>query len=104
MNAFLNDIMSVLDEDTLFVVMGDHGMTASGDHGGASNLEVNAGIYMRGKGLPTRSFKKRTSELAFRQVDLVPTLSLLLGIPIPFSNVGKVSYFLGRAMPPCFSN
>ena len=27
-----------------------------------------------------------------RQVDLVPTLSLLMGVPIPFSNLGMVIY------------
>ena len=27
-----------------------------------------------------------------RQVDLVPTLSLLMGVPIPFSNLGTVIY------------
>ena len=38
--------MDVLDNDTILMVFGDHGMTKSGDHGGDSKDEVHAGLFV----------------------------------------------------------
>lgn len=38
--------MERLQNDTLLVVMGDHGMTDSGDHGGESQKETDAAIFL----------------------------------------------------------
>lgn len=38
--------MEHLQNDTLLVVMGDHGMTDSGDHGGESQKETDAAIFL----------------------------------------------------------
>lgn len=38
--------MDHLHNDTLLVVMGDHGMTDSGDHGGESQKETDAAIFL----------------------------------------------------------
>lgn len=38
--------MQRLHDDTLLVVMGDHGMTDSGDHGGESQKETDAAIFL----------------------------------------------------------
>lgn len=38
--------MDRLQNDTLLVVMGDHGMTDSGDHGGESQKETDAAIFL----------------------------------------------------------
>lgn len=35
-----------LDNDTLLVVAGDHGMTMNGDHGGDSEPEVSAALFV----------------------------------------------------------
>ena len=37
---------SCLDEDTVMFVLGDHGMSPSGDHGGETDLEVNAALLV----------------------------------------------------------
>ncbi|KAF7554652.1 hypothetical protein G7046_g6757 [Stylonectria norvegica] len=95
MNAFVQKVVDNLDDDTLLVVMGDHGMDSKGDHGGESDDEVEAALWMYSK----RPFFGRTSpEFAtppanakirpVNQIDLVPTLALLLGIPIPYNNLG----------------
>lgn len=39
-------VMDRLQNDTLLVVMGDHGMTDSGDHGGESQKETDAAIFL----------------------------------------------------------
>ena len=38
MNKMIEEVVEVLEEDTLLMVMGDHGSTPTGDHGGASEL------------------------------------------------------------------
>lgn len=38
--------MERLENDTLLVVIGDHGMTMTGDHGGDSELEISAALFL----------------------------------------------------------
>uniref|UniRef100_A0A1I7WJZ5 GPI ethanolamine phosphate transferase 2 n=1 Tax=Heterorhabditis bacteriophora TaxID=37862 RepID=A0A1I7WJZ5_HETBA len=44
MDAIISETSDALSEGDLLVVLGDHGMTSSGDHGGDSSDEINAGI------------------------------------------------------------
>lgn len=96
MDLFVRQISSVIDDDTLLIVMGDHGMDAKGDHGGESDDEVEAALWMYSKrpvfGRTDASFVKPPADAKTRpvnQIDLVPTLSLLLGLPIPYNNLGR---------------
>lgn len=75
---------SLSDKD-LLIVLGDHGMTSTGDHGGDSDDETHAGLLVFS---PSQNFDSLPGHI--RQIDLVPTISLLLGLPIPFSNLGIV--------------
>ncbi|BGP44443.1 mannose-ethanolamine phosphotransferase gpi13 [Rhodotorula kratochvilovae] len=121
----LRDVVARMQDDTLLVVVGDHGMTDRGDHGGDSREEVDAALWVYSKkplidsawfkhaldspshpAASLRATAGQASDLADRfelawpekglsrstrslsQIDLVPTLSLLLGLPIPFGNLG----------------
>jgi phosphatidylinositol glycan class O len=82
-------------------VLGDHGMTEDGNHGGGTSEEVNAGLFVHfspgcnaragydqridGRELGSESLQAFDS---IHQIDLVPTISLLLGLPIPYANIG----------------
>ena len=35
-----------MHQDTILFVMGDHGMTRTGDHGGDSSDELEAGLFI----------------------------------------------------------
>ncbi|EGD93375.1 hypothetical protein TESG_00922 [Trichophyton tonsurans CBS 112818] len=96
MDALIRKMMDAIDDQTLLVVMGDHGMDPKGDHGGESDDEIEAALWMYSKKgvfgrvsedslLPPTTAKERP----IPQIDLVPTLSLLLGLPIPFNNLGS---------------
>ncbi|TAQ83832.1 hypothetical protein B7494_g7844 [Chlorociboria aeruginascens] len=96
MDGVLREVVKALDDDTLLIVMGDHGMDGKGDHGGESDDEVEAALWMYSrKGIfgrtdtefvtPPQTAKVRP----VNQIDLVPTLALLLGLPIPFNNLGR---------------
>jgi GPI ethanolamine phosphate transferase 3 subunit O len=36
----------IVQDDTVLLVMGDHGMTEDGNHGGATAPEVEAALFM----------------------------------------------------------
>ncbi|KAK5094929.1 mannose-ethanolamine phosphotransferase gpi13 [Exophiala xenobiotica] len=95
MNDVLERLTQQIDGDTVLVVMGDHGMDSKGDHGGESDDEVEATLWMysnrprfgrltKNDIRPPATAKERPVE----QIDLVSTLSLLLGLPVPFNNLG----------------
>ncbi|KAF2854918.1 hypothetical protein T440DRAFT_197829 [Plenodomus tracheiphilus IPT5] len=105
MDKVFRRMIQEIDDDTLLVVMGDHGMDAKGDHGGESDDEIQAALWMYSKkGIFGRTDAASTTPPAnaktrpVGQIDLVPTLSLLLGLPIPFNNLGKPieEAFVGR--------
>lgn len=105
MNAFLGELVRIIDEDTLLVLLGDHGMDHTGNHGGDSILETSSAVWIYSKGAPlSSSFVTAPPEILpkttfpgesvphrfIQQIDLVPTISLLLGLPIPFNNLGSI--------------
>jgi hypothetical protein len=130
MNLMLKRLVQYVDQDTLLVLLGDHGMSVEGDHGGESEEEVMSGLLLHSKrpltmlqssGKPgnvdkdyyrqlfskihrnrekTMSYDHEaiTARLGYdataypivSQIHLVPTLSYLFGIPIPFGNLGSL--------------
>ncbi|KAL2338851.1 hypothetical protein Fmac_013297 [Flemingia macrophylla] len=108
-NTILEGVIEILEnhsgpgkphENTLLVVMGDHGQTLNGDHGGGSAEEVETAIF-------AMSFKKPLSAVppefdsCFCQLDLLDfavTVSAMLGIPFPYGSIGHINpelYALG---------
>lgn len=98
MNGVIEDVIKKLDDKTLLIVMGDHGMDPTGNHGGESPPELESTVFFYSK---NRKFKPNrlspenydTSDFganyrSVNQIDLVPTISLLLGMPIPYNNLG----------------
>jgi phosphatidylinositol glycan class O len=105
MNDVLTHVVELLDDDTLLIVLGDHGMDRSGDHGGDGVLETSSALWVYSKALPISQTSipvpsglvryttypgSTVPHRAIQQIDIVPTLSLLLGLPIPFNNLGTV--------------
>ncbi len=41
--------MEAVDEETMVLVFGDHGMTSTGDHGGETELETHAALLVYSK-------------------------------------------------------
>ncbi|KAJ3580513.1 hypothetical protein NPX13_g66 [Xylaria arbuscula] len=103
MDAVVKEIYTALVhephmQDTLFVLLGDHGMTAQGNHGGRLPEELAAATVFISPKLGAMAQPRRSSPLdvaedylyysAVNQIDLVPTLSGLMGFPIPSTNAG----------------
>jgi len=102
MDDVLKCVANALDQDTLLVVLGDHEMDRKGDHGGDGDLKVSPGLWIYSEGsalsakdvptshLPHKTFPGEPSPHRSIQIDLVPTHTLLLGLSIPFNNLGTV--------------
>ncbi|KAL2270383.1 hypothetical protein VTJ83DRAFT_2567 [Remersonia thermophila] len=96
MDRFIRDLAATIDDKTVLIVMGDHGMDSKGDHGGESEDEIEAALWMYSpKGVFGRTKPEYVTPPAnakirpLNQIDFVPTLALLMGIPIPFNNLGR---------------
>ena len=98
----------IVDEDSLLVILGDHGMNDVGNHGGSSAGETHAGMVFMSPKLLSQSmpFKNVSAPLdtpvnddgepnfeylkQIQQIDLVPTISTLFNVPIPKNSVGVI--------------
>lgn len=99
MDAIVKRIHDSLDESTLLVLLGDHGMNEIGNHGGSSAGETSAALVFISDKLRELN-KTFTSPLPYdgnyryysmiQQIDIVPTLCSLLHIPIPKNSLGVV--------------
>eukprot|EP01113_Clastostelium_recurvatum_P044384 TRINITY_DN7490_c0_g1_i4.p1 TRINITY_DN7490_c0_g1~~TRINITY_DN7490_c0_g1_i4.p1 ORF type:complete len:1093 (-),score=251.77 TRINITY_DN7490_c0_g1_i4:18-3296(-) len=97
---------ATIEKPTLFVVCSDHGMTDAGNHGGSSDAETSAVLVFMS---PFFTSHDRTASPGVEGADcgegnhdedaepkeviqtgLVPTLSLLFGLPIPLNSMGAL--------------
>jgi phosphatidylinositol glycan class O len=75
-------------------------MTEDGNHGGGTENEINAALFIHFSEAcgnmaldMTPTMGSKYIEDAFQsihQIDLVPTISVLLGLPIPYANIGGI--------------
>lgn len=109
---------------TLVLVLGDHGQTLHGDHGGGTWEETDSALLAFDVGSihENRNIKKHNKASAclidgpleeemlercasedvcplvmeLDQLDFASSLALMMGLPIPFGNVGKISRTLWK--------
>lgn len=81
--------VSKLNQTYLIVVLGDHGMTDYGAHGGPTQEEVETALIFLNSKQPIVTSQTRPTHKVL-QVDIAPTLALLLGLQIPDQSHGKV--------------
>ncbi|XP_044021004.1 GPI ethanolamine phosphate transferase 2 [Aphidius gifuensis] len=74
---------------SLLIVCGDHGMKDSGGHGGATPEETLVPFVVFGNNYQKNIHHNYYNEID--QIDIATTLAVLLGLPIPSSNIGTVS-------------
>ncbi len=95
------EIIDIIDYNTTLVILGDHGMDDQGTHGGGTPDEMNTAIIAYHKkgflkyqqnqaGLSQVMRSINETVLSVKQQDVTPTFAMLLGVPIPFSNMGQI--------------
>ncbi|XP_050073586.1 GPI ethanolamine phosphate transferase 3 [Anopheles maculipalpis] len=94
MNDVIRNVSERMADGTTLLVIGDHGMTKTGDHGGETQDEVESLLFVYSKGSPllTRAYDRHADTM--QQIDLVPTLATMLGVPVPYSNLGQIMFQL----------
>ncbi|XP_053614484.1 GPI ethanolamine phosphate transferase 3 isoform X2 [Plodia interpunctella] len=91
-NIRLKKMIEILPPDVLLIVVGDHGMTETGDHGGESRAERTAALFAyRGSGLSSNDYGFSNGK-EVQQTELAPTISAALGRPPPAPSLGSVLF------------
>ncbi|KAL6578210.1 hypothetical protein OROMI_010538 [Orobanche minor] len=94
-----------LHENTMLLVMGDHGQTINGDHGGGTAEEVETAVFaFSSKKLSTPLLttvdspycqldmhERKVCINSIQQLDFAATVSALLGLSFPFGSIGRVN-------------
>jgi len=98
-DQLIMEIIDTIDDDTMLIFVGDHGMSSDGNHGSASTQETNTAMmayhkkgFMKYKHKGFDKIMRSVNETKnqIRQADLAPTLSMLMGAPIPYSSMGQI--------------
>lgn len=92
MNNVIENITLLFNKSnisSLLMVIGDHGMTQQGDHGGDELNEIETAMFIYTNKENYFQLNKN-HEITVSQIDLVPTLSWYLHILIPFSSLGMM--------------
>lgn len=81
LDDIVKEIYSSLPPNTLLIILGDHGMTNSGNHGGSSKNEIETAFVAIDRSF---TFPIRNPKLprATNQLDIAPTMSILFHLPI----------------------
>ncbi|KAM0686305.1 mannose-ethanolamine phosphotransferase gpi13 [Conglomerata obtusa] len=119
-NKMIESIYNKIDDDTLFVILSDHGVNDDGSHGGGNIKEISSvGIFLSKKeflNFENDECKKiRDNYLSklygsnfdwintveeidiIHQNDIVPTVCILMGLSVPFNCIGNLLYeFIGE--------
>lgn len=110
MDNVIKSIYEQISDDTLLVVLGDHGMNELGNHGGSSQGETSSALLFSSPKLSKYEVPEEQKGLKFpmnvslafeeennyqyigqvQQVDIVPTLATLFNLPIPKNSVGII--------------
>ncbi|ALC41157.1 CG2144 [Drosophila busckii] len=71
-------------QNYLMLLTGDHGMADGGGHGGNTPAETSVPLYLFSKNCS----KPTTVTKRYNQIDLAPTLAVLLSVEIPTMSIG----------------
>ena len=97
-NTLVIDVLDSIDDDTLLLIMGDHGIDQNDNHGEESIEELESELFICSKKpimwnindslndyLLSFQNSKRENDIYrnVNQIDIVPTVLLLLDLPIP---------------------
>lgn len=100
MDSIIKRVFDGVEDDTLIVVAGDHGMNEAGNHGGSSSGETSAAMVWLSKKFSSLDLQlsapvKIADEdfhyyQKIQQADLIPSLAALLNFPIPRNSLGVI--------------
>jgi hypothetical protein len=102
----VQEVMELVDNNTVVFIASDHGMLERGGHGGDAELVTQVPLYVYAKdsnlglGTPAVPTDARFRKAPLTLTDIAPTISALLGIPVPRSCQGVFIDDLMWMIPP----
>jgi len=87
----LDRLTDAVDDDTVVMIFADHGHVDRGGHGGIQDelLKVPLIVYRKNSGFASSSYSGPAFSEEIENTDLAPTVSALLGLPVPRQAQGK---------------
>ena len=77
-------------ERSLLLALGDHGMSVTGSHGGATRDEITVPLLFISSFFESSKHVSSNVDDVILQIDVTSTLAVLLGVPTPEESVGVV--------------
>ncbi|MFQ6089493.1 MAG: alkaline phosphatase family protein [Candidatus Methanofastidiosia archaeon] len=85
-DTLIEELLRNLSKDTILIITADHGTINTGGHGGWEDVVTYVPLLIYGKGIKIGDFGRAN------QTDIAPTVSILLGIPIPSKSQGNILF------------
>ncbi|XP_034944555.1 GPI ethanolamine phosphate transferase 2 isoform X2 [Chelonus insularis] len=82
---------------SMLIVCGDHGMKDSGGHGGSTPEETLVPLIAYGTDYSSSNLAANHDKI--EQIDIAATIAMMLGLPLPSSNLGSVSIDIINTLP-----
>ncbi|CAP37337.2 Protein CBG20246 [Caenorhabditis briggsae] len=87
MDRIISKTVESMKPTDLLIVIGDHGMTSTGDHGGESDNEIRAGILVHSK-----KHEIQLPKTSIHQIDIYPNSKMELGGPLKGKSLGRYRF------------
>jgi len=88
----VKEILSIVDEDTIVIIISDHGQVDAGGHGGThkQNMEVPLMVYKKNSNFGSFEGTDYFPQTTWNNLDIAATVTGLLGYPSPAQNEGRM--------------
>jgi len=88
----VKEILNIVDEDTIVIIISDHGQVDAGGHGGThkQNIEVPLMVYKKNSNFGSFKGTDYFPQITWNNLDIAATVTGLLGYPSPAQNEGRM--------------
>jgi hypothetical protein len=90
LDRVLSEIYANITDDTLLLLCSDHGMNNKAQHGSGAKSETESFFAFINKQYNTSTHQSYLNTHTVNQIDIVPTMAMLMGIEIPKNNLGRI--------------
>ncbi|ORX47841.1 hypothetical protein BCR36DRAFT_84894 [Piromyces finnis] len=88
----VKEILNIVDENTIVIIISDHGQVDAGGHGGThkQNMEVPIMVYKKNSNFGSFKGKDFFPQNTWNNLDIAATVTGLLGYPAPAQSEGRM--------------
>ncbi|ORX85716.1 hypothetical protein BCR32DRAFT_265465 [Anaeromyces robustus] len=88
----VKEILNIVDENTVVIIISDHGQVDAGGHGGThqQNIDVPLMVYKKNSNFGSFKGTDYFPQMTWNNLDIAATVTGLLGYPAPAQNEGRI--------------